>query len=39
VTRLIAQVVEGFGEVEPVPQIVSRRLAAGAVGGQTGEAV
>lgn len=36
-TRLIAQVVEGFGEVEALPQILQRRLAvAGQTGGQTG---
>jgi hypothetical protein len=39
VTRLIAQVVEGFGEVESVPQILTRHLSRGSVGGTTGEPV
>ena len=39
-TRLIAQVVEGFGEVESVPQIIQRRLAlSDQIGGQTGAPV
>jgi hypothetical protein len=39
-TKLIAQVVEGFGEVESVPQILQRRLSStGAVGGQSGEPI
>lgn len=39
-TRLIAQIVEGFGEVESLPQILQRRLAAGTqIGGAGGEPV
>lgn len=38
--KLIAQVVEGFGEVESVPQIVQRQLtSANVVGGQSGEPI
>ncbi len=39
-TRLIAQIVEGFGEVESLPLILQRRLVeVGQVGGATGEAI
>lgn len=38
--KLIAQIVEGFGEVESVPQIVGRRIVeAGQLGGTSGDPV